>query len=144
MADAGKGPTNRQLFLFRGDVAPKVGDILDTSPSFMLPSQLDLVYPLTERIVVSAREEMTPSPIPLFGRTRVPIVRDPHQIRLISQAQNPRVLGKPPPVAEEPDGGSGRRTSIPVLPTMARSRPTDAVKNAATALMAYLLGAPSA
>lgn len=63
MADAGKGPTNRQLFLFRGDVAPKVGDILDTSPSFMLPSQFDLVDPLTERIVVSAREKMTP---PLF------------------------------------------------------------------------------
>ena len=60
MADAGKGPTNRQLFLFRGDVAPKVGDILDTSESFVLPSQLDLVDPLTERIVVGAREEMTP------------------------------------------------------------------------------------
>ena len=45
MADAGKGPTNRQLFLFRGDVAPKVGDILDTSESFVLPSQLDLVDP---------------------------------------------------------------------------------------------------
>ena len=143
MADAGKGPTNRQLFLFRGDVAPKVGDILDTSESFVLPSQLDLVDPLTERIVVGAREEMTP-PFPLFGRTRVPIVRGSHQIRLILQAQNPRVLGKPPPVAEEPDGGSDRKTSIPVLPTMARSRPTDAVKNATTALMAYLLGAPSA
>ena len=62
MADAGKGPTNRQLFLFQGDVAPKVGDILDTSSSFMLPSQLDLVDPLTERIVVSAREKMTPLP----------------------------------------------------------------------------------
>ncbi len=60
MADAEKGPTNRQLFLFRGDVAPKVGDILDTSESFVLPSQLDLVDPLTERIVVGAREEMTP------------------------------------------------------------------------------------
>ena len=142
MADTEKGPTNRQLFLFRGDVAPKVGDILDTSESFVLPSQLDLVDPLTERIVVGAREEMNPPP--LFGRTRVPIVRVSHQIRLILQAQNPRVLGKPPPDAAEPTGAPTGRTSIPVLPTMARSRPTDAAKNAATALIAYLLGAPSA